>query len=169
MNGAQKMDPLENLFLVMQRPLIHFFRVHGLPEDDAEACTNEVFLRFLKGGYSPSPPILWRIARNILVDRWRAQKAEKKRTEEMATERDNESDPPSDKLEHLEVIEILRKALQRLPPEQRIVIKMKTMEEIDLGQISKVLGISEEAAKGRYRRGLANLEKDLRVRRLAGA
>ena len=157
---------MKDFFLEWQQRLVRFFQARGLSENDAQAFTDEALLRFLEGGYPRSHPILWKIARNILVDHWRARKSEQKMIERVVSEWDHTYDPPPNELEHLEIAEVLMNALQRLPLEQRTVIRMKQMERIGLGQISKTLGISEEAAKGRYRRGLATLKNDPCIRRL---
>jgi RNA polymerase sigma-70 factor (ECF subfamily) len=160
------MDPMAVFFLEWQQRLVRFFQARGLSEDDAQAFTDEAMLRFLKGGYPPSRPILWRISRNLLVDHWRARESEQKIIERVVIEWGDKDDPPPNELEHLEMAEILKNALQRLSLEQRTVIKMKWMEGIGLGQISRVLGISEEAVEGRDKRGRAALKKDPCIRRL---
>lgn len=57
--------------------------------------------------------------------------------------------------------EMVIKALQRIPAEQRNIIIMKEYEELTFREIAETLGISESTAKSRLYYGLKNMRKVL--------
>jgi RNA polymerase sigma-70 factor (ECF subfamily) len=59
------------------------------------------------------------------------------------------------------VAETLRRALERLPEGQRQTLVLKLLRGVRFAEIGKLLGLSEEAAKMRFLRGLQALRAEL--------
>ena len=54
---------------------------------------------------------------------------------------------PSDGAAHREAAERVRDAIELLPPQQRAVLALRLIEELDYGEIAETLGISIEAVR----------------------
>ena len=68
---------------------------------------------------------------------------------------------PSSVVRHNEDRDLIRAALAQLPLEQHDVVRLRMERELSFRQIGDELGISEDAARMRYRRAFANLKKQL--------
>jgi len=133
--------------------------------DAAEECVAEVFSRFLhalKNGGGPREHLqayLYRIAHNWITDQWRrAPPLTLSLRAEVSVET---SSAPDDALgqrwEHARV----RAALARLTPEQRQVIVLKFVEELDNAEIAAALNKPIGAIKSLQHRALAALRRAL--------
>ncbi len=66
---------------------------------------------------------------------------------------------PSQKMDAEEMKSKLKAALAELPETDRELLLMRCVEQLSIGEITAVLGISETAAKSRLRRGLQKLNR----------
>jgi len=123
---------------------------------EAEDVTSEVFRRALEslGGYEwRGPPFLawlFRIAANILADRW--QNAGK----ESGAAPPESAAPDID----LERRAMLFQLVNRLPDAQRRVIELRYIEERSFLEIARTMGKTEGAVKQLQRRALEHLRKE---------
>lgn len=67
--------------------------------------------------------------------------------------------PPDRAIEKQNISELLHRALQTLPPEQRIVVIMKEYQGLKFNEIAEALQLSENTVKSRMYYGLKNLKK----------
>lgn len=132
----------------------------------AEDLTSEVFQKALE--YLPKfvwrgvPFGAWllRIAANIVVDRKRlAAREQNLGDHEDATEISYFT------LEEVEVRELIFRAVDRLPDDQRRVIVLRFAEGKSIREISEELGRSEGAVKQLQFRGLQTLRAELQAKR----
>ena len=75
--------------------------------------------------------------------------------------RNNVSESPERIYERTERSELVLKAIQQLPEEQRVVVIMKEYEGLKFREIAEALDISENTAKSRMYYGLKALRKSL--------
>jgi RNA polymerase sigma-70 factor (ECF subfamily) len=68
---------------------------------------------------------------------------------------------PSKKLESQEITQMIQKAIQKLPEEQRLVLIMKEYQGMKFREIAESLEISENTAKSRLYYALKALKKTL--------
>lgn len=147
-----------SIFFLEWRPrVVNYLRRGGVPAAEAEDITDEAMMRLLEKQYPLAAPIVFRIACNLLMDCRRKRARQRKAVEVAAPKVGKDCETPSSSVQHTETVEIVLKALQQLPPEQRIVVEMHAMKKVSLNQVGRVLGISREAADGRYKRGLEKL------------
>ncbi len=112
---------------------------------------------------------LFRITVNTARDTLRAQS---RRGELSLTRDDSDSDEicewdlpvmsgdtiPEDMLEKSELIRGVRRAIEKLPEEQRQVVVLRDIHELSYIEISRILGVGLGTVKSRLNRGRANLK-----------
>lgn len=137
-----------------------FYRVR----DDAEAddVTSEVFHRALLAmpRYEPRRPFLaflYRIARNVIVDRSRRARPAADLRDAVATA---SADPsPDDQVAALEQARRLRTAIARLTAIQQEVVILRFVEGLSLEEIAVVLGKPASTVRGIQFRALGALRQ----------
>lgn len=129
----------------------------------AEDLTGDIFVKMLHGieSYSiqgiPFSAWLYRIARNRIIDHLRRQPAKADVSlEEARVETLVVGEPALDQA--LQRDELL-KAIQVLTPDQRQVIILKFIEDMDNATIARILGKSEGAIKSLQHRALDTLRQ----------
>ncbi|MGB9672627.1 MAG: RNA polymerase sigma factor [Anaerolineales bacterium] len=144
---------------------IYAYALHLLSNSElAEECTAETFYRLLKAlqngaGVQNLRPYLYRVAHNWITDYYRRQPLEPIGLTDSHT---SKSDPP---LEH-QVEERMRQAqmraaLQRLTPEQRLVVSLRFIEGLDLESVAEAVGKPLTAVKALQHRALQSLRRML--------
>ena len=155
-------------------PMIHFLRRMVQNEAVAEELAQEVFLRVYKsrGNYEPSAKFttwLFRIATNLALNSLRDNRyhqmdvsidapveedvaplqlpARELRIDEKMIERDRS--------------EFIRRAIAALPEKQRVAVLLHKYEEMDYGEIAKILECSESALKSLLFRAYETLRVEL--------
>lgn len=128
----------------------------------AEDCVAETFSRLLtalNNGGGPKENLsayLYRIAHNWITDLYRT------RMEPVDLDLDTIPDPepnPGRELDRQEQAERMRQALRLLTPDQRQVISLKYLEELDHTQIAEIMQKPVGAVKALQHRGLAALRR----------
>jgi RNA polymerase sigma-70 factor (ECF subfamily) len=104
---------------------------------------------------------LWGIARNVLHETQRRGYAERRALARMGVDAERLSDVELARVEDLaglaELRELVGSALRTLSAEQREVVELRVVRELDYAQIARRLGISEPTARARLSRGLRAL------------
>ncbi len=132
--------------------------------DEAEEVTAEVFheallnLRRFQWRGAPFAAWLLRIAANTLNDRWR--RAGRNATENSLDEVDGEAVACIGA--EAERRAMLYQLVDRLPPDQRLVVVGRFVEQRSIREIAKELGRSEGAVKQLQFRALENLRQQAR-------
>ena len=139
---------------------------------EAEDLFQELFIKLLRGlenfkGRSSFRTYLYTSARNCCIDRFRknSRKPEIKVDDEaLETLMPGRSDAPSKDMEQKETGLILRKALEKLPPEQREVFLLKEESGTRIAEIAEILGCPENTVKSRLRYAVLALRDALEPR-----
>jgi RNA polymerase sigma-70 factor (ECF subfamily) len=76
----------------------------------------------------------------------------------------NREDSPPDRLERVQVIEIIEQELSKLPPRQREAFLMRYWEELDVAETARAMGCSEGSVKTHCSRATHALAAALRAR-----
>lgn len=140
---------------------------------EAEDLTQEVFVRVFRtlSKFDPNQGSLnvwlYRVARNLLIDHYRAT-----RHQRMTSSIDDEESPielretkepsPHRAAELGELREMLQKALTRLSPELREAVVMRDLQGMDYREIGQTLEIPAGTVKSRINRGRTELAKILK-------
>ncbi len=144
-----------------ERVYNHALRMSGNP-DDAMDIMQEVFLsvyRNLDGfrGDSRFTTWLFRIAAFRCTDYFRRQKVRGDVRE--STDIEDETTTPSRALEDYQDNRGLAEMMQRLPPDQRIVVELKYFQHFTFEEIGEQIGISPNTAKTRLYTALDKLRQ----------
>ncbi|MCZ4494765.1 MAG: polymerase sigma factor, partial [Conexibacter sp.] len=104
---------------------------------------------------------LWGIARNVLHETHRRGHAERRALRRLGVQSEVLTDGELARVDDLAGLEDLRGlvagALRELSSEQREVVELRVVGELDYPQIARRLGISEQTARARLSRGLRAL------------
>ena len=147
--------------------------------DVADDLTQEVLIKVVKvldeGRYTDKgkfQPWLLRIARNRVLDYFRAQKQVKTVSESSAgfdiLGSKNFAEPSiEDRLISEQQAEEVRQLIEQLPAEQREVVKMRYYEGLSFKEIAEHTGVSINTALGRMRYALINMRQIIKEKNLA--
>jgi len=138
-----------------------YYNVHD--KEHAEDITQEVFLKAWKaigscrGKEKTFSSWLYRIAHNLIVDKLRKSQKQSSREAELPEDIRDTSDRMEISLEQRDLL----KVIDVLPPNQRQVIVMKFIEEMDNREIAETMGKSTGAIRILQMRALETLRKTL--------
>jgi RNA polymerase sigma-70 factor, ECF subfamily len=165
---VQSESPLavEELYREHHEHIFRFIwsRVHDAQQ--AEDLTGEVFTRMiasLSGFRDRSLPFrawLYRIARNLIIDQHRKESSAGAFTD--IIDHPNPQSSPEEQAEMTLSLERVKRALQKLDPEQREVVELRFLAELSLEEVSLVMNKSIPAVKALQHRGLDALRAHLK-------
>ncbi|RME60544.1 sigma-70 family RNA polymerase sigma factor [Candidatus Parcubacteria bacterium] len=131
-------------------------------KEDAEDITHQVFLnawkqmrRYTYTGH-PFSSLLYRIARNLVIDYYRAKKAQV--SLEAAAELPS-NDAPDVRVEQQLAERQVMRAIRLLKPDYQDVLIMRFIEELSIKEVAAILGKSEGAVKILQYRAMQRLRK----------
>jgi RNA polymerase sigma-70 factor, ECF subfamily len=132
----------------------------------AEECVAETFSRFLIALYNGGgpkdhlPSYLYRTAHNWIIDCYRSAKPDQffdaEQTAEIAAD-------PHNQVERNSTLDQIRSAIWQLTPEQRQVLILKYIEELDNAQIAAAIEKPVGAVKALQHRGLKAMRRILGI------
>jgi len=141
-------------------------------EDLANDLFQETFLKVItklqNRQYSNSGKFCWwitRIAHNVIIDHYRAQKSEK--TIEVSKENDLSNlrsasvldENRENQLNNEQVLKDVKHLMESLPESQRDVVYMRYYQELSFKEIAQLTNVSINTSLGRMRYALINLRK----------
>ena len=148
-------------------PAIYAYAMRLLGDVDlAEDCVAETFSRFLNAlsaGGGPKDYLkayLYRVAHNWITDRYRHARPETPLDQNLKLTADDKHEPHTSVLDEMERQE-LRAALALLTPEQRQVVTLKYLENLDNAEIAEALQKPVGAIKSLQHRALGTLRRIL--------
>jgi RNA polymerase sigma-70 factor, ECF subfamily len=148
-------------------PAIYAYAMRILGDADlAEECIADTFSRFLNVLHAGGGPqdylkaYLYRVAHNWITDRFRHNRPETSLEQEIDLPAGQETEPHNTVADEIERQE-LRQALALLTPEQRQVITLKYLENLDNAEIAQSLQKPVGAVKSLQHRALATLRRIL--------
>lgn len=132
---------------------------HALAED----ITSNVFEKAwrsrdsFRGGSAKA--WLFRIARNLLIDHWRLKKDEPLENEDLVVSTATSVEETMDNTFRKEALE---RALGKLPPEMRTVLKLRFIDGLSAKQVATKLAMTEGNVRVVQYRALLKMRKDLK-------
>lgn len=155
------MNTLASIWAEFGHALTGFVRGRARSPEDAEEILQEVMLRVHRGlpgldAQAKLGPWLHRIARNAIIDHWRAKS---RRPEAEPLPDDPPAPPPPDESASLiQAMEgCLRPILDTLPETYREAVRLADLEGMPQTDLAARLGLSPSGAKSRVQRGRALL------------
>lgn len=148
-------------------PLCTFLRVRGASAEDAQDLAQDCMERLMRyQAHAPAElrPLLYRIARNRLIDRGRSPPID---TAMPPTPEDCIEEPachaagPLRQAESGQMLVLLRQALFRLPYRCREVYLLNRINGMSYAQIARHCGISAKTVEKHIARALQGLRKEL--------
>ena len=141
-------------------------------EDLANDLFQETFLKVItklqNHQYADSGKFLWwltRIAHNVIIDYYRAQKSDKvvdapKENDLSNLRSDNVMDGNREnELSNAQVLKDVKRLMDALPEAQRDVVYMRFYQELSFKEIAKLTNVSINTSLGRMRYALINLRR----------
>jgi RNA polymerase sigma-70 factor, ECF subfamily len=159
-------DALEELYLIHFDRIYSYLHVSVGNRHDAEDLTTQTFLKMLekigsfKWGSAPFSAWLFRIAHNLAMDHFRANR--RWQPQEDVPEPVGEEEPSAE-LEAMQTIgrESMLKLIERLSPEQQQVLTLKFVFNLPNAEVAAILDKTEGAIKSLQHRALVSLQKQL--------
>lgn len=153
-------EVIEVLFLRYQKPIFNFAIRFLDNRADAEDVTAEIFLHLIqsKNQFQPKAKFstwLYTVARNACISRIRKRKPE-------VTEWEiPDSKTPADEMQRKEIAFHIKKAVRRLPADQKEAFVLREFQNLTYQEISSVTGHSLENVKVLIFRARERLRLDL--------
>lgn len=166
---------VENIFKRYSAPLLAFIKGQVSSDDDSEDLLQDIFYKFIVNDYEDREienisAWLYRVARNLIIDRSRKQKEEKmpyviegetlKQTPISEILLFNENTPEDDTITSF-IDNELRDALDKLPTQQRVVYELNELQGIPFAEISETTGVAINTLISRKRYAVQFLRKEL--------
>ena len=142
--------------------------------DQAEDLTQEIFIKVFRnlGNYNPDGGqfVTWvmSVGRNLLIDHYRQSKDDRVTVSTDENEEFSILDTlpapqpsPQVELEREERAILLRKALDRLPPQLKEAVVLRDIEELSYEEIGEILKVPDGTVKSRINRGRVELTRYL--------
>lgn len=139
--------------LPLEAPLLQFLRKSSSRDSDVEDLRQEVFLRVYAAAQKqipkPTKPLLFKIARDLLIDRLRRQQIVSIETVESLEALDIAIDEPGPDRTIIarEELRRLQAGLDKLPERYRIPFVMKKVEGLSTREIAARLGSAEKTVE----------------------
>jgi len=159
-------DALEELYLIHFDRIYSYLHVSVGNRHDAEDLTTQTFLRMLEaiGKFrwqsAPFSAWLFRIAHNLAMDHFRANKRWQPEEEVPEPEPDESTSAEAGALESIGRRSMLE-LIEDLSPEQQQVLTLKFVFNFSNGEVATILGKTEGAIKSLQHRALVSLQKQL--------
>lgn len=157
-----KEEAVEETWRRQYEAIFRFVSRRTSSRQEAEDLTQEVFedavIALAKARIdAPSPPLAWlyTVARRRLIDRLRAKALP------LIAFDGEESFAEADKPYGPALVEALVGALEELTDEQRRIVVLKLFEGRPFAEIAAITGVSEEACRMRFSRGLSRIRATL--------
>ncbi len=170
LKGAQELneEALSSIYDAFSTPLYRYaFRLLG-EQGAAEDIVAETFYRFLRSLVAGGGPVghlkayLYRVAHNLIVDRFRRNKPVALSLDPNLIDLNRSSEDPAKKIESMNEQVEIRRYLWKLSADQRQVIVLKYFEGLSNQEVAEVLGKPVGAVKSLQHRGLNALRRLLR-------
>ncbi|GIV40735.1 MAG: RNA polymerase subunit sigma-24 [Vicingaceae bacterium] len=155
--------------------IFHLVKDRDLAEDLFQETFFKVIRELKKKKYTEEGkflPWVMRIANNLVIDYFR-KSAKMPMVRDRSHEEGEEatvsvlqnlvSDEilPSDKMKRKQTVYWIKKAIEELPSDQKLVLKLRVYEELSFKEIAEITNVSINTALGRMRYALINLKKIL--------
>jgi RNA polymerase sigma-70 factor (ECF subfamily) len=127
---------------------------------DAEDIVQDAFVKFWRRNHNiENRPLLYATVRSLAIDRIRRDGRRARREAEAYSDANKAVEPQFQTVDESQ--QLLARAIDRLPHEQREVLVMKIWNDLTFAEIAEALEISQNTAASRYRYAVAALKKDL--------
>lgn len=158
------LDKLGLLFERYKKPLFGFFYGMNRDADLSEDLVQNVFYRILKYRYlfrgdGEFRTWLFHIARNVQHDHFRKAKGRRSDDIEGWENRLGSDDNRQTQWQRDEALEMLERALEKLPADRREVLLLSKYHERKYREIGEILGCSEATVKVRVFRAMQELKE----------
>ncbi len=131
--------------------------------EEAQDLAQEVFIKIYRNldkfeGRSNLGTWIYRIAYNQCVDYSR-----KKKVKVLPLKEDSpDENSARDEIDKRQFFHKVKEYLHKLPPKQRLAFMMRHFDGMSIGEISRILRISNSSVKTHLKRAILNLRKELR-------
>lgn len=153
-SAAQRGDPAaaESLVVMFWDRVFGFAFRLSRNRIDAEDIAQETFLKAFEGLHTHEPrgmfkAWLLRIATNIFLDQRREAKIQEMASSELALSSRTVGLGADAQVDQKELAQAVWQAVSKLTKEQKVVIMLRSVEEMAYSQIGEILGIKEGAAR----------------------
>lgn len=153
-------DAAERLVAAHYGDVLAYCRRHAPSRDEAEDLVQETFLRYVRSGsyVEEGKPLAYliTIARNLCIDA-----ARRKRVETLPLDVDVADPAPASDPASATEGAALSEFVQALEPDLRDVVELRYDQDLSVGEVAAVLGVSRFAVNRRLKRAFSELRRGL--------
>jgi len=165
---ALERDDIERLYRLHAQVMVGFFARRTYDPEAAVDLVAETFAAALSSrrrfrGRSDEDAVGWLygIARHQLSGWYRRGRVQRRAMQRLGVQRRELSDPELERIEELADLAALREqvaaGVDALPADQRVVVRLRVVDERSYAEIAQELQITETAARARLSRGMRAL------------
>jgi RNA polymerase sigma factor (sigma-70 family) len=166
LDGARELASLDDLYTRYHRRLFGFLcRLAGAP-DPAEDLFQEAWLRIARGWATLARTAdveawLFTVTRNVFISRHRARTVERRGLDRLAQLPEAAPARPDQLLDSSLAVADLERAFATLPDDDRAILWLVAVEDMDQDQVAQVFDVSYSALRQRLSRARARLNQAL--------
>ena len=158
-------DILERLYDEEAEGLYRYVLALAGREEVAKDLLQDVFMKIANGGMPLTGvrdvrAYLFRVARNLFIDRTRREQSGRVRGERWGREFGLEATGPDP--DQGQFVDWLEDGLAELPEEQRSAVVLHLWDEMSFAEIGEICEVSSNTAASRYRYGIDKMRRRLR-------
>lgn len=159
-------DSISKIYRQYYSDVFRFLLCFSGNQNDAEDCTQEVFIRVLNhlSNFDESKNLktwIFSIAKHVAVDHYRKKRFLSFFKDGFFKQIVSIDKEPQELLEHNEMKKNIHGAISKLRPNYRVVVILRGINELSIKETSEVLQCSESKVKVDYHRALKELKKGL--------
>jgi RNA polymerase sigma-70 factor (ECF subfamily) len=169
---AGDMQAFEALIQRYAKPIYNFALNFLGGADDADEAAQRVFVQMYQvlprtRLDMPLKPWIYQIARRKCIDLWRSRYAASLSIADEEDSAPNVVEPidttplPDELAERADLQRALRKAINALPPNQRMAAALRYVNQLSFAEIAKAMGVPENTAKTHFQRAKKTLRRKL--------
>ena len=161
-------DSISKIYKQYYSDVYRFLICFSGNQNDAEDCTQEVFIRVLNNlsnfnGSKNMKTWIFSIAKHVAVDHYRKKKFTSFFKDGFFTQISSNDKEPHELIEQIEMKKCVHEAISKLRPNYRAVVILRGINEFSVKETSEVLRCSESKVKVDYHRALKELKKRLNI------
>jgi len=155
-----------NLVLPMSKKLLHFAFQMLHDTGEAEDTVQEVILKLWKirdslENYNSLEAFSMKITRNWCLDRLKAKKPVYIEGYQKGFDRLAADENPQKQMEKKDRIKLLSTVLEKLPEQQRLIIQLRDIEELEFEQIAEIMDTNVNALRVSLSRARNRMKEEL--------
>ncbi|MEO1655294.1 MAG: sigma-70 family RNA polymerase sigma factor [Bacteroidota bacterium] len=159
-----ELEEFKNKVFPVQAKLLRFAKRLIHQEEEAEDSVQDTFLRLWKmreklDTYNSIEALAMRIVKNICLDKLKSKRNQMLNLDNHAYQLESGSQTPARATELRNSVDLMRHAMDCLPDQQKMIIQLRDIEELEFEEISEVMGLTVNNVRVNLSRGRKKIKE----------